>query len=157
MARDPNLGILIQTKHDDDSAFPALRAGARGYLLKGAEEPELIRAVLAAGHAVYGAAVARRIVAFYSGARQRYTAQVFPKLTPRERDVLVLLTTGARNHEIAGRLELSEKTVRNHISALLLRLQVSDRTTAAARARDAGLGRSRLTNRTSRRTRSTAG
>jgi DNA-binding NarL/FixJ family response regulator len=145
LARDPNLGILILTMHDDDeSVFAALRAGARGYLLKGAEGPELIRAVLAiaSGDAVYGAAVARRIVAFYSGAHQRYTAQVFPELTPRERDVLDLLATGARNHEIARRLELSEKTVRNHISALLLKLQVPDRTTAAARARDAGLGQS---------------
>jgi DNA-binding NarL/FixJ family response regulator len=145
LARDPNLGILILTMHDDDeSVFAALRAGARGYLLKGTEGPELIRAVLAvaAGDAVYGAAVARRIVAFYSGARQNYTAQAFPELTPRERDVLDLLATGARNHEIARRLGLSEKTVRNHISALLLKLQVPDRTTAAARARDAGLGRS---------------
>lgn len=116
----------------------------RQYLLKGAEGPELIRAVLAiaSGDAVYGAAVTRRIVAFYSGAHQRYTAQVVPELTPRERDVLDLLATGARNHEIARRLELSEKTVRNHISALLLKLQVPDRTTAAARARDAGLGQS---------------
>ena len=143
LARHTNLGILILTMHDDDeSVFAALRAGARGYLLKGAEGPELIRAVLAvaAGDAVYGAAVARRIVAFYSGAHQRYAAQVFPELTPRERDVLDLLATGARNHEIARRLELSEKTVRNHISTLLLKLQVPDRTTAAARARDAGLG-----------------
>jgi DNA-binding NarL/FixJ family response regulator len=143
LAHDPNLGILILTMHDDDeSVVAALRAGARGYLLKGAEGPELIRAVLAvaASDAVYGAAVARRIVAFYSGAHQRYTAKVFPDLTPRERDDL--LATGARNHEITRRLELSEKTVRNHISALLLRLQVPDRTSAAARARDAGLGQS---------------
>jgi DNA-binding NarL/FixJ family response regulator len=143
LARHPNLAILILTMHDDDeSVFAALRAGAQGYLLKGAEGPELIRAVLAvaAGDAVYGAAVARRIVAFYSGTRQRYTAQAFPELTSRERDVLDLLATGARNHEIARRLQLSEKTVRNHVSVLLGKLQVPDRTAAATRARDAGLG-----------------
>lgn len=143
LARDPNLAVLVLTMHDDDeSVFAALRAGALGYLLKGVDGSELVRAVLAvaAGDAVYGAAVARRIVAFYSGNRQRYTAQAFPDLTPRERDVLDLLATGARNHEIARRLGLSEKTVRNHVSALLLKLQVPDRTAAASRARDAGLG-----------------
>lgn len=144
LARQPAIAVLVLTMHDDDeSVFAALRAGALGYLLKGADGPEVVRAVLtvAQGDAVYGAAVARRIVAFYSGAHQRYAAQAFPDLTPRERDVLDLLAAGARNHEIARRLELSEKTVRNHVSALLLKLQVPDRSAAAARARDAGLGR----------------
>jgi len=143
MARHPTIAVLVLTMHDDDeSVFAAMRAGALGYLLKGTDGPELVRAVLAVaqGDAVYGAAVARRIVAFYSGAHQRYAAQAFPDLTPRERDVLDLLAAGARNHEIARRLGLSEKTVRNHVSALLLKLQVPDRTAAAARARDAGLG-----------------
>jgi DNA-binding NarL/FixJ family response regulator len=140
----PTLPVLVLTMHDDDeSVFNALRAGAAGYLLKGAEGPDIVRAVLsvAAGEAVYGPAVARRIVAFYSGAPQSYAAQAFPDLTPRERDVLDLLATGARNHEIARRVGLSEKTVRNHISAVLLKLQVPDRTAAATKARDAGLGR----------------
>ncbi len=146
LAQRPTLAILVLNMHDDDeSVFAAMRAGALGYLLKGAEGPELIRAVqaVAAGDAVYGAAVARRIVAFYSGTQQRYAAQAFPSLTPREREVLDLLGTDARNHEIARRLRLSEKTVRNHISALLLKLEVPDRTTAAARAREAGLGQTR--------------
>jgi DNA-binding NarL/FixJ family response regulator len=133
----------VLTMHDDDeSVFAAMRAGAMGYLLKGADGPELVRAILAVaqGDAVYGAAVARRIVAIYSRASQRYAAQAFPDLTPRERDVLDLLAACVRNHEIARRLGLSEKTVRNHVSALLLKLQVPDRTAAAARARDAGLG-----------------
>lgn len=144
LAQQPSIAVLVLTMHDDDeSVFTALRAGALGYLLKGADGPEVVRAVLtvAQGDAVYGAAVARRIVDFYSGAHQRYAAQAFPNLTPRERDVLDLLAIGARNHEIARRLALSEKTVRNHVSALLLKLQVPDRTTAATRARDAGLGR----------------
>jgi DNA-binding NarL/FixJ family response regulator len=143
LARHPTIAVLVLTMHDDDeSVFAALRAGALGYLLKGADGPELVRAVLAVaqGDAVYGATVARRIVGFYSDTHERYAAQAFPDLTPRERDVLDLLAAGARNHEIARRLGLSEKTVRNHVSALLLKLQVPDRTAAAARARDAGLG-----------------
>jgi len=144
LARHPAIAVLVLTMHDEDeSVFSALRAGALGYLLKGTDGPALVRAVLAVaqGDAVYGAAVAQRIVAFYSGAHQRYAAQAFPNLTRRERDVLDLLATGARNHEIARRLGLSEKTVRNHVSALLLKLQAPDRTAAAGRARDAGLGR----------------
>ena len=102
--------ILANVGHfNREINIPALRAGALGYRLKGVDGSELVRAVLAvaAGDAVYGAAVARRIVAFYSGNRQRYTAQAFPDLTPRERDVLDLLATGARNHEIARRLARS--------------------------------------------------
>jgi DNA-binding NarL/FixJ family response regulator len=147
LERHPQLGVLALTMHDDDQAlFGALRAGARGYLLKGADKAEILRAVLAvaAGEAVYGAAVARRIVEFFTGAQQRYTAQVFPELTAREREVLDLVATGCGNHEIARRLVLSEKTVRNHVAAILLKLEVSDRAAAVAKARDAGLGSSRL-------------
>jgi DNA-binding NarL/FixJ family response regulator len=142
LARRPGLGVLVLTMHDDDeSVFQAMRAGARGYLLKGAERAELVRAVLAvaAGDAVYGAAVARRIVEFYTGAQQKYVASAFPDLTARERDVLGLLAEGRRNSDIAARLGLSDKTVRNHVSAILFKLQVPDRTAAAFKARDAGL------------------
>ena len=144
MVARPDLAVLVLTMHaDDESVFGAMRAGARGYLLKGADGPELVRAVLAVatGDAVFGAPVARRIVAFYSGAHARYAADAFPDLTPRERDVLDLLASGARNREIGARLGLSEKTVRNHVSSVLLKLQAPDRTAAAVRARDAGLGR----------------
>ena len=143
--RHPQLGVLALTMHDDDQAlFGALRAGARGYLLKGADKAEILRAVLAvaAGEAVYGAAVARRIVEFFTGAQQRYGAQVFPELTAREREVLELVAAGLGNHEIARRLVLSEKTVRNHVAAILLKLEVADRAAAVAKARDAGLGSS---------------
>jgi DNA-binding NarL/FixJ family response regulator len=95
---------------------------------------------VAAGEAVYGAPVARRIVAFFTGAHQQYAAQVFPELTEREREVLELVAAGLDNHEIARRLVLSEKTVRNHVSAILVKLQVPDRASAVAKARDAGLG-----------------
>ncbi len=144
LAGDPELAILVLTMHEDDAhVFAALRAGARGYLVKGADGDEIIRAVLgvAAGDAVYGGSVARRIVDFYSGhTGTSPDVRAFPELTPREREVLELLAAGCRNHEIARRLGMSEKTVRNHVSQILLKLQVPDRTAAALRARDAGLG-----------------
>lgn len=138
----PDLPVLVLTMHvEDESLFAALRAGAKGYLLKGADRAELVRAILsvASGEAVYGAAVASKIVAFFTGAQKDYAAQVFPELTDRERDVLSLLAEGRRNSEIAGALHLSDKTVRNHVSAVLLKLQVPDRTAAALKAREAGL------------------
>ncbi len=141
--RRPDLPVLVLTMHaDEESLFAALRAGASGYLVKGADRAELVRAILsvAAGDAVYGAAVAGRITAFFTGARDTYSAAVFPELTEREREVLELVATGCRNSEIAARLGLSDKTVRNHVSAVLLKLHVPDRTAAALRAREAGLG-----------------
>lgn len=143
LQRHPKTGVLVLTMHEDDEAvFGALRAGASGYLLKGADKAEILRAVLAvaAGEAVYGAAVARRIIGFFTGAQQRYAAQVFPELTAREREVLDLVAAGSGNHEIAQRLVLSEKTVRNHVAAILLKLQAPNRAAAVAKARDAGLG-----------------
>ncbi|WP_199516832.1 response regulator transcription factor [Nucisporomicrobium flavum] len=142
-ARHPHVAVLVLTMHEDDEAlFGAMRAGARGYLLKGADRDDIIRAVLsvARGDAVYGTGVAQRIVDFFTGAHKDYTATVFPELTCREREVLELVAAGHRNHEIARRLVLSEKTVRNHVASVLFKLQVSDRAAAVARARDAGLG-----------------
>ena len=140
----PGLAVLILTMHEDDEhLFAALRAGARGYLVKGAGGEEIVRSVMAvaAGDAVYGGAAARRIVAFFSeGANESPTTRAFPALTPRERDVLGLLATGYRNHEIARKLTMSDKTVRNHVSQVLLKLHVPDRTAAALLAREAGVG-----------------
>jgi DNA-binding NarL/FixJ family response regulator len=144
LQRFPGMAVLMLTMHDDDEAlFGALRAGARGYLLKGADRSQIIRAVLAVadGEAVYGAAVARRIADFFTGAHRTYAAQLFPELTDREREVLGLVAAGCGNHEIARRLVLSEKTVRNHVSTIFYKLQVHDRAAAVAKARDAGLGR----------------
>jgi DNA-binding NarL/FixJ family response regulator len=139
----PELPILVLTMHEDDEhVFAALRAGARGYLVKGADGEEIVRAVrsVAAGDAVYGGAVARRIVAFYSGRQvESPTARAFPDLTPREREVLELLAAGCRNHEIARRLGMSEKTVHNHVSQVLTKLQVPDRTAAALKAQESGI------------------
>jgi DNA-binding NarL/FixJ family response regulator len=139
--RQPGVGVLVLTMHEDDvSLFAALRAGARGYLLKGADRDEIVRAVLAVagGDAVYGGAVARRVVDSLTGAAR---TPVLPELTGREREVLELLAAGLPTGQIARRLALSDKTVRNHVSAVLTKLQVPDRAAAVARAREAGLGR----------------
>jgi DNA-binding NarL/FixJ family response regulator len=143
LARHPEVAVLVLTMHDDNQAvIGALRAGARGYLLKGADRTQIIRAILAvaAGESVYGEGVGRRISDFFVGAHHDRTAAVFPDLTDRERQVLELVAGGCGNHDIARRLMLSEKTVRNHVSAILFKLQVGDRAAAVAKARDAGLG-----------------
>ena len=142
LAAQPDLAILILTMHqDDESLFAAMRAGARGYLLKGADSSEVTAAVqaVARGEAVYGSGVAQRIIDFFSG-REHQAARSFPELTSREHDILKLLALGAANREIAGQLGITEKTVRNHLSAVFLKLQVNDRTAAALKARSAGLG-----------------
>jgi DNA-binding NarL/FixJ family response regulator len=139
--RRPGLGVLVLTMHEDDaSLFGALRAGARGYLLKGADRDEIVRAVLAvaAGDAVYGGAVARRVVDSLAGAHPR--APALPELTGREREVLELLAAGLPTSRVAQRLGLSDKTVRNHVPAVLTKLQVPDRAAAIDRARQVGLG-----------------
>jgi DNA-binding NarL/FixJ family response regulator len=144
LADNPELPVLLLTMHDDDeSVYGALRAGARGYLLKGADSTELVATVLtlAAGGTAFGPAVARRIVGFFLESTTKYVQGTFPGLTPREREVLDLLAAGRRNHAIADQLGMSEKTVRNHLSSILTKLQVSDRAAAIVRAREAGLGR----------------
>jgi DNA-binding NarL/FixJ family response regulator len=141
----PDLPVLVLTMHDDDeTVYGALRAGARGYLLKGADGSELVSTIrtLAAGGTVFGPAVARRIVGFFLESSHRYREGTFPELTRREGEVLDLVAAGHRNSAIARTLNLSEKTVRNHLSSILLKLQVEDRSAAIVRAREAGLGRS---------------
>jgi DNA-binding NarL/FixJ family response regulator len=143
-ADQPELPVLVLTMHDDDeSVYGAMRAGARGYLLKGADSDELVTTIrtLASGGTVFGPSVARRIVGFFLESSQKYTQGAFPALTPREREVLDLLAAGKRNSVIARELGLSEKTVRNHLSSILTKLQVADRSAAIVRAREAGLGR----------------
>jgi DNA-binding NarL/FixJ family response regulator len=145
LAGQPELPVLVLTMHDDDeSVYGAMRAGARGYLLKGADASELVATIrtLATGGTAFGPSVARRIVGFFLETSQRYAHGAFPELTPRERDVLDLLAAGRRNSVIARDLSLSEKTVRNHLSSILGKLQVADRSEAIVRAREAGLGRS---------------
>lgn len=141
IAARPHIGILVLTMfEDDDSVFSAMRAGARGYLLKGARKAELLRAITAVanGEAIFSGPIARRMMGFFVGARP--AAGMFPDLTDRERDVLARIAQGETNDAIATALGLSLKTVRNHVSNVLAKLQVADRAQAAIRAREAGLG-----------------
>jgi len=143
-AERPATAVVVLTmSDDDDSVFAALRAGARGYLLKEADSEDILRAVraVAAGEAMFGPRIADRVIAFFSAAGLRGgSATPFPQLTDREREVLDLVARGCDNPTIARRLFLSEKTVRNHVSACLTKLQVASRAEAVAAARDAGLG-----------------
>jgi DNA-binding NarL/FixJ family response regulator len=137
----PEAKVLVLTMVADDTAvFAAIRAGALGYLLKGSGLDEIDRAVtaVAAGQAVYGAEVARRLSAFFAAGAG--AALPFPELTDREREVLGLIAGGLSNTEISRRLFLSEKTVRNRITSIFAKLGVPDRAAAIVRARQAGLG-----------------
>jgi DNA-binding NarL/FixJ family response regulator len=136
----PHIGVVIVTMfEDDDSVFAAMRAGARGYVLKGADQGEMLRVIraVAQGEAFFGAPIAARLVSFFSSPQPR---QLFPDLTAREREVLALIAQGYNNAEIARQLVISGKTVRNHVSNIFNKLQVVDRAQAIIRARDAGLG-----------------
>ena len=141
----PATGILIVTMFDDDdTVFAAMRAGARGYLLKDADRDELVRAIAAVhrGEAIFSPAIARRMIAYFArpvGMDAR-SAQAFPELSEREREVLDLMAKGHSNPAIATRLVVSIKTVQNHVSSIFNKLQVADRAQAIIRARDAGLG-----------------
>lgn len=139
----PNIGILVLTMlEEDDAVFAAMRAGARGYLVKGADQGEVLRAIraVASGEAIFGQAIAKRLIHFFSGRRDAAAVKAFPDLTDREREILVLIAEGRSNTQIAQRLVISEKTVRNHISNVFGKLQVAHRAEAIVRAREAGLG-----------------
>jgi DNA-binding NarL/FixJ family response regulator len=140
----PHIGVLVLTMFDDDdSVFAAMRAGARGYLLKGADQSEILHAVLAIarGEAIFGPTVAQRIIEFFAAPRQIPPSSAFPELTERELQVLDRIAAGLSNRDISSDLTLSPKTVRNHVSNIFTKLQVADRAQAIVRARDAGLGR----------------
>jgi DNA-binding NarL/FixJ family response regulator len=133
---------VFTTCDDDESVFNAMRAGARGYLLKGAEQDDIVRAIrgVAAGEAIFGASIARRLTELMT--RQvRPDRHPFPELTAREREVLELIAAGRSNAAIAQELYLAPKTVRNNISMIFAKLGVADRAQAIVRARQAGLGR----------------
>lgn len=138
----PGVGVVVLTmSEEDETLFAAMRAGARGYLLKGAGRVEITHAVatVAAGGAVFGPAIARRVADFLT---PRATPEaLFPELTAREREVLDLVAAGRANPQIAASLHLSPKTVRNVVSSIFTKLHVADRAEAIVRAREAGLGR----------------
>lgn len=140
---DPSIAIIVLTMYDDDdSIFAAMRAGARGYVLKGADQDEMLRTIRAVyrGEALFGPAVAQKLVAFFTGPGAEDPPEVFPELTAREREVLELIAQGKSNQDIARQLSLSPKTIRNHASNIFNKLQVVDRAQAIIRARDAGMG-----------------
>lgn len=140
----PHISILVVTMYeDDDSVFAAMRAGARGYLLKGADQDEMLCAIKAVsrGEAIFSPSIAKRLIRYFTPTRVAATPpQAFPELTEREREILTLLAQGRNTAEIAQLLVLSPKTVRNHLSNVFSKLQVADRAQAIIRAREAGLG-----------------
>lgn len=139
----PSTAVVVLTMFaDDDSVFAAMRAGARGYVLKGADESELLRVLRAAasGEALFGPVIAQRLMRFFGAERPASPPAAFQDLTQREREVLALIAQGHNNTTIAERLVVSPKTVRNHISSIFGKLQVTDRARAIVRAREAGLG-----------------
>jgi DNA-binding NarL/FixJ family response regulator len=136
----PHIGVVVMTMlEDDDAVGQALRAGARGYLVKGAPQTEIVETIrgVHAGRAVIGAATAKQLGSVFAAGTP---PDPFPELTPREHSVLEALAGGATTSQIATRLGLSEKTVRNHLSSIFTKLRVTDRTQAVIKARSHGLG-----------------
>jgi DNA-binding NarL/FixJ family response regulator len=146
----PKIGVLVITMFDDDdSVFAAMRAGARGYLLKDADKDELVRAIVAVerGEAIFSPAIAQRMIQYFTGSAggaastKKGLAGEFAELTERELEILDLIAQGQNNSTIAIRLSLSLKTVQNYVSSILTKLQVADRAQAIVRAREAGFGK----------------
>lgn len=138
----PHIGVIMLTMfEDDESVFSAMRAGARGYILKGADQDDVLRAIRAVnrGEALFGPSVATRLMDFFNVPASE-PPQAFPELTEREHEILALIAQGSSNHEIAQQLNISLKTVRNHVSNIYNKMQVTDRVQAVLRAREAGLG-----------------
>jgi DNA-binding NarL/FixJ family response regulator len=137
----PHIRVLVFTMlEDDETVLTAMRAGASGYLVKGAPQAEIRRAIQAvvAGEVIFGPAIARRMLELL--ARPTRREDPFPDLTTREREILVIVADGATNATVARQLGISDKTVRNHLSNVFTKLQVTDRGQAIIRARQAGLG-----------------
>jgi DNA-binding NarL/FixJ family response regulator len=142
----PGTAVLMLTMYDDDATvFTAMRAGARGYLLKGAEQEEILAAIraVASGQAIFGPGVAARVLGYFSAPTAGAATEEapFPELTDRERDILDRLAAGRRTAAIADDLHLSPKTVSNHLTSVFAKLEVADRAAAIIRARERGMGR----------------
>ena len=139
----PQARVLVVTMFEDDtSVFAAMRAGARGYVLKDAEQGEIVRAIQAVGHgeAIFSPAIASRVIAFFAAPYAVAPKALFPTLNDREREILALMATGATNDDIAQQLIVTQKTVSNYVSSILSKLHVVDRAQAVIRAHEAGLG-----------------
>jgi DNA-binding NarL/FixJ family response regulator len=146
LRKTPSVGVVMVTMLEDDaSVFSAMRAGARGYVLKGAQPKELVETIraVASGQALFGPSIASRMMRFFNEYGERFEASLpedsFPELTPRELEVLELIAEGHKNSQIAEKLVISDKTVRNHITNIFSKLQVADRSQAIFKARQAGL------------------
>jgi DNA-binding NarL/FixJ family response regulator len=142
VASSPHIKVLVLSMlEDDESVFAAIRAGAKGYLLKGARRAELVRCIEAvgAGEVIFGPGIAERVTTYFAQVADAPVPEVFPELTTREREVLGLIADGRENYEIAKELGLSTKTVRNHASNIFMKLQVAHRAQAVVKAREAGL------------------
>lgn len=138
----PHVGVLMLTMfEDDDSVFAAMCVGARGYLLKGADRGEIGRAITSVyrGEAIFSPAIAQRLMTYFARVQAAAPPVLFPELSDREREVLTLIAQGLSNTEIAAKLYISGKTVRNHVSNIFAKLQVADRAQAIIRARESGL------------------
>lgn len=143
LAASPKTRVLVVTMfEDDDSVLAAMRAGARGYMVKGMRSADAIRAIraVAEGEAIFSAAIAARLIGMLAEANRTARPEAFPELTERERQILDLMAQGHKNAVIAERLHLSPKTVRNYVTTIFDKLQLSDRSQAIVRAREAGLG-----------------
>lgn len=140
----PDMTILIITMFDDDTVFTAMQAGAQGYLLKGAQGGETLRAIraVANGEVIFSPGVAKQMMRYFAGGKKSEPDTPFPELTPREIEILDLVAQGLTNNAIAERLVLSSKTIRNHVSNIFGKLQVASRSEAIIKAREAGLGNS---------------
>jgi DNA-binding NarL/FixJ family response regulator len=143
---NPDTAILMLTMFEDDkSILAAMRAGAHGYVLKGADGAEMLRAIhaVASGEAIFSPTITRRLTEYFAtsgGDSKASSAQAFPNLTEREHEILSLMAEGYTNGAIASRLYLSPKTVRNYVSSIFTKLEVSDRSQAIVQARKAGVG-----------------
>ena len=138
----PHIRILVVTMFEDDgTVFAAMRAGARGYILKDAEKETILRAIQAVGNgeAIFSPTIATRLIDFFTTQASTLPKEIFPSLTEREREILQLIARGKSNADIARELSLSPKTIYNYVSNILSKLQVADRTQAIIRAREAGL------------------
>jgi DNA-binding NarL/FixJ family response regulator len=143
MGSSPHIGVVVLSMiEDDDSVFAALQAGARGYLLKGARKADIVRAIhgVADGEAIFGPAIAQRLMRYFAAPTAPPPAYPFPQLTTREVEILQLMAEHLTNPEIAARLSLTSKTIRNNVSNIFTKLQVADRAHAIIAAREAGLG-----------------
>jgi DNA-binding NarL/FixJ family response regulator len=141
VSSSPQIRVLVVTMFEDDHlVFAAMRAGARGYLLKGTRHEDMVRAIRAvgSGDAIFGPAIAAKLVDYFAALQPSSPTQVFPDLSSREREILALLALGYKNAEIADRLVISPKTVGNYVSNIISKLQVADRAQAILRAKDAG-------------------